>query len=403
MPDQEIAAYVREQRDRSVADDMIRTNLLGIGWQAQDIDSALAETPRPATPQAGIPPQGLAPEELRVVRSWSSGAFVPFLYSASMRLWPFLAAELAVLLLPAALAFLPSLKAGGSLSLLGGLFLWTVFLPLASLLVLILRMVLGKRLAWRSRRWRDFGHFLSVQRRWDVAGRVTLIVAVLPGLVAAAAIFLTAGLDNSSANPSASPAAASPNPGVPTASAGPVTSSGADVILGKSNGGYASLAQLIVSPSIPKIDGITLASAGTLPPAPYQMDASLVGARSDTDPDGFDKLGSASIWTSPQPTVGEIAGGSALSGSAPLGLSFTDLLANSGGEPGRSFLVLTQPTDETNFPNGTGSAVELGLRPAAAGEVLLGSYVPAQQAWSNLDDGSEWHVISGKALDMSIR
>lgn len=57
-----------------------------------------------------------------------------------------------------------------------------MFVPLVNIVMIFVLGARGSRWAWRNRAWRDAEHFLSVQRKWAIAGVIvwagTLLLAV---------------------------------------------------------------------------------------------------------------------------------------------------------------------------------------------------------------------------------
>ena len=195
MANQDLIDFISTQRLCSVADEEIKNDLLAKGWQLKDVEEAFAATTQPViptnintAPETGI----LPPEQEHIIHSWSSGAFVPILYSSFMHLWILLVVEIAIYLSPLLLGigvhFLPqNIGIGSFFSIF---FLYIFGVPIAALLLLIYRVVYGKRLAWKARGWQNFDQFLTVQKRWDIAGRLILIIVLLPLLL----IVFTLGL-----------------------------------------------------------------------------------------------------------------------------------------------------------------------------------------------------------------
>jgi hypothetical protein len=123
----------------------------------------MSETPQarpgvPAFQAAAAPPGGAADEAYRrrVIESASYGAaFFNWIYLAAMRAWG---------------------------HMLLALIITAVFWPAAW----IVYGIYGKRIAWKTRRWRDFDDFLACQRAWTRAAIVwTMIIGaiVLLGLI----------------------------------------------------------------------------------------------------------------------------------------------------------------------------------------------------------------------------
>jgi|GEM_PF-7091766 len=57
--------------------------------------------------------------------------------------------------------------------------LYALFLVLPALLLWIWGVCFGKRVAWNTRKWKDFDQFLAVQRKWDLAAKVWLVISSL--------------------------------------------------------------------------------------------------------------------------------------------------------------------------------------------------------------------------------
>src|SRR5690606_31818348 len=163
---------------------------------------------------------------------FSSGAVIPVAYSAAMRLWPFLALEIALFTAP--LWTMPILvPATGIETGTFYLFAWSGTL-VASLLLTLVRSAFSRRLAWKARSWQSLGHFLVAQRSWDTMGRLLL----LPYLIAVIIIGFTLGTAALSDRPSQ-------NSGVPTGETG----------LTLSGDGYLRIAQLVETEGLETLNG----------------------------------------------------------------------------------------------------------------------------------------------------
>ena len=143
--------------------------------------------PDSAMPEA----EEIRAEQLRVLHSASSGALVQLFYSGFMRVWIFFIVEIVIFLsafwLPIIINYFPGSLASDAGPLLSSLF----FIVVSYLFFSLVKVILGKRLAWKARNWASFGHFLSVQKRWDVAGRVVLVISsLLIGGVLATSLWL---------------------------------------------------------------------------------------------------------------------------------------------------------------------------------------------------------------------
>ena len=114
-------------------------------------------------------------EQLRVIRSGSSGAFIPLVYSGFMRMWIFFALELVIFLSPFWLSPIVNYFPGSLASDMGPFVVCFLFIFVTYTITLVFKVLLGKQIAWKKRHWVDFEQFLAVQGRWDFAGRIAII------------------------------------------------------------------------------------------------------------------------------------------------------------------------------------------------------------------------------------
>lgn len=113
-------------------------------------------------------------EQLRVIHSGSSGAFIPLVYSGFMRTWIFFALELVIFLSPFWLSPIVNHFPGSLASDMGPFAVCFLFIFVTYTITLVFKVLLGKQIAWKKRHWVDFEQFLAVQRRWDFAGRIAI-------------------------------------------------------------------------------------------------------------------------------------------------------------------------------------------------------------------------------------
>lgn len=140
-------------------------------------------------PLAPQPPTSntLSEDQVRIIKSWSSGALIPVFYTGFMRLWPLFILELIIWLvlpslIPSLILALLSAGAGG----LAGLLTWSILQGLVfitSIIVFFTKVAKGKRLAWKSRQWESFDQFLIVQKKWDIWGRLLIIISLATVLI----------------------------------------------------------------------------------------------------------------------------------------------------------------------------------------------------------------------------
>lgn len=60
------------------------------------------------------------------------------------------------------------------------------FIPLINIVMIIILGLNGRRWAWKNRDWESTEHFERVQRKWDLAGKITFgvyIAAFLYGII----------------------------------------------------------------------------------------------------------------------------------------------------------------------------------------------------------------------------
>ncbi|MBU6389776.1 hypothetical protein KGQ71_04670 [Patescibacteria group bacterium] len=57
--------------------------------------------------------------------------------------------------------------------------LWSVLAALVFFPVLFILPVFARKRAWRKRAWFNFAEFEQVQRKWDIAGIIFLIVSLI--------------------------------------------------------------------------------------------------------------------------------------------------------------------------------------------------------------------------------
>jgi len=106
--------------------------------------------PQPST-TGGI----LSDQEKQIIESPSWGATLGFFYLIGMEAWSWFAIFIAASVVSSFLLGLP-------------------------LIVLAIYLVYkGKSIAWKSRTWKDFNQFLTVQRMWDRWGKVLLVVQLI--------------------------------------------------------------------------------------------------------------------------------------------------------------------------------------------------------------------------------
>ena len=131
-------------------------------------------------PDASIPKlEEVSAEQLRLLHSASSGALVPLFYTGFMHTWKLFVVEAVIFLSPIWLPLIIKYFPGSLVSDAGPFLGSLIFILVMYLFVLPVKVILGKRLAWKGHSWASFDQFLSAQKRWDVAGRVVLVVSSL--------------------------------------------------------------------------------------------------------------------------------------------------------------------------------------------------------------------------------
>lgn len=96
------------------------------------------------------------PNQDDVLGSGSWGALLGIFYLIAMRAWVWVVVVIA-------------------LSVVSGLF---PSLGIISAILMIYLIIKGKDIAWKSRKWKDFQEFLTVQRAWDLAGKIIFGVQI---------------------------------------------------------------------------------------------------------------------------------------------------------------------------------------------------------------------------------
>jgi len=157
---QELLSYAQAAKQGGADAATTRSNLLGAGWPAAEVDTALASvfgqpatpaadsTAAPATQPAEVIQSTVGGELPPEIRGWNWGAFLlTFIWGLGNRVW---------------------------ISLL-------VFVPVLNIFWFIVLGLKGNEWAWKAKPWPSVADFKAAQKKWAIAGLVVFGLSILAG------------------------------------------------------------------------------------------------------------------------------------------------------------------------------------------------------------------------------
>ena len=191
MPTPELLNYIRNELEKSLSVEDLKTNLISAGWQSEVIEAAIAEVQSSALAPPIIKDEVLnfsqSLDSLEVtpgfLNSFSWGYFgTSLVYAIAMRLSLFQIFQPLLFNLFVVLVSIPLAFTVGLIPIFGPLFL-LLFKTITPFYLLYRASHTVRSNAYTNRKWESPGDFIKCQMVWDMWGKICVIAGFIVGMI----------------------------------------------------------------------------------------------------------------------------------------------------------------------------------------------------------------------------